>query len=436
MIFDFFKRLIEKKSVLDELKESTPLDELEYYALELNEWKFSKERGEMMDGDAYYHGYQKMLGPKFMRVLKDVGCEALNESIAWLYPYFDDTGDLRFRVFPGYEVKPFWKDTGHTELEKALRLYPVETYINRVKRVIEKVDVFDKDGVRTFIFDNGRLYPDPDMPHADYISMADSKGEVRGYNWDRLPLIPVKYNSKEIPLIRRAKQLQDAINTLMSDFANNMQENTRNTILVLKNYDGTDLGEFRRNLVTYGAVKVRSAEGADGGVSTLNIEVNASNYEIVLKLLKDALVENMRSYDAKDERMSTSPNQMNIQSMYSDIDLDANEMETELQASFEEILWFVNTYLANTGKGEFFDTPVRVIFNRDMPINESEAIENCAKSVGIISNETIVAQHPWVDDVSKELERLEAEKAEMEESDPYRAAFENTELEDEELTDE
>lgn len=39
--------------------------------------------------------------------------------------------------------------------------------------------------------------------------------------------------------------------------------------------------------------------------------------------------------------------------IYSDIDLDANDMETELQAAFEEILWFVNAHLANTGRGNF-----------------------------------------------------------------------------------
>ena len=55
-------------------------------------------------------------------------------------------------------------------------------------------------------------------------------------------------------------------------------------------------------------------------------------------------------YDAKDDRLSGNPNQMNIQSMYSDIDLDANDMETELQAAFEEILWFVNATLPISGR--------------------------------------------------------------------------------------
>ena len=56
-----------------------------------------------------------------------------------------------------------------------------------------------------------------------------------------------------------------------SDFVNNMEEDVRNTVLVLKNYDGQDLGEFRRNLTTYGAIKVRTVEGTDGGVDSLEI---------------------------------------------------------------------------------------------------------------------------------------------------------------------
>lgn len=113
--------------------------------------------------------------------------------------------------------------------------------------------------------------------------------------------------------------------------------------------------------------------------------------------------------------------------MYSDIDLDANGMETEFQAAFEDLLWFINTYLANAGLGNFFNEDVTVIFNRDILVNESEAIDNCGKSAGIISKETIVKQHPWIDDPVEELERIETEKQkDLEETDAYRAAFEST----------
>ncbi len=84
--------------------------------------------------------------------------------------------------------------------------------------------------------------------------------------------------------------------------------------------------------------------------------------------------------------------------MYSDIDLDANGIEMEFQASMEELLWFVNQHLANTGRGNFEGTEVKVIFDRDVLINETEVINNCKNSVGILSDETIVKMHPWVSD--------------------------------------
>lgn len=137
----------------------------------------------------------------------------------------------------------------------------------------------------------------------------------------------------------------------------------------LKNYDGTDLGEFRQNLATYGALKVCYDGEMKGGAEMFEIAVNAENYKAIIEIFKKALIENAMGYDAKDDSSSGNPNQMNIMSMYSDIDLDANDMETGLQATFDNILWFMNNHLANTGKGSFEGEEVNIIFNRDILIN-------------------------------------------------------------------
>ena len=289
------------------------------------------------------------------------------------------------------------------------------------------MEIFKRDGIWRYVYDGTTLTPDEQLgEHENYFSIDDGEETVE-LNWERIPLIPFKYNKQEIPLIRRVKTLQDGINTMLSDFENNMQEDARNTILILKNYDGENLGEFRRNLATYGAVKVRD----DGGVETLTVEINSENFNSILKLFKDKLIENARGYNAKDDRMGNNPNQMNIQSMYSDIDLDANGMETEFQAAFDDLIWFINQDFANTGRGDYDGEEVTIVFNRDMLINESEAIENCSKSVGILSNETIVAQHPWTTDVELELERLQKEKEEaMNQAQEYAGAFGNVQKED------
>jgi SPP1 family phage portal protein len=217
------------------------------------------------------------------------------------------------------------------------------------------------------------------------------------------------------------KSLQDGINIIESNFQNNMEEDTRNTILILHNYDGQNLAEFRRNLATYGAIKVRTVDGSDGDVKSLKIEVNAENYESILEIFRRAIIENAMGYDAKDERLNGVPNQMNILSMYSDIDLDANDMETEFQASFEDLLFYINSYLENTGEGNFDDAELNIIFNRDIMLSESEAIENCVRSEGILSRETIISQHPWIENVGAELERIKRENIENE--DIYGNSF-------------
>lgn len=459
------------------------MTERQFFAAEIKEWKESKKRKEQITGDAYYEGdhdilhrqrtiigadgklqivknlpnnrlvdnqfalmvdqktnylvgkpfsltcknrayselLNKVFDKRFNRLLKYVCEDALKGGIGWLFPYYGDDGKLAFKHFPAHEILPFWADDDHTILDCAIRLYPQEVYNGYTKEIVERVEIFKPDGIWRYIYsDPAGLVPDTLLgDHENYFS-AESEEETVELNWDRIPLIPFKYNKQEIPLIRRVKTLQDGINTMLSDFENNMQEDARNTILILKNYDGENLGEFRRNLATYGAVKVRD----DGGVETLTVEINSENFNAILKLFKDKLIENARGYNAKDDRMGNNPNQMNIQSMYSDIDLDANGMETEFQAAFNDLIWFINQDFANTGRGDYDGEEITIVFNRDMLLNESEAIENCSKSVGILSNETIVAQHPWTTDVELELERLEKEKEEaMAGAQEYAGAF-------------
>jgi SPP1 family phage portal protein len=375
-----------------------------------------------LDGDdeAYKEALSEVFNKRFMKTLKEAVKGSMNTGIGWFYPFYNQDGEFSFRYFPGYEILPIWEDSEHTRLQAAIRLYIVKMWEGQQLKDVEKVEVFDQNGVHCYILDGASLTPDNTRGESDYayVTYGDES-----FNWERIPLIPIKYNEQEIPLLNRVKSLQDGINTMLSDFENNMQEDARNTILVLKNYDGTNLGEFRRNLATYGAVKVRYDGETKGGVETLEVKVDASNYDDILRMFKKALIENAKSYDAKDDKLGANPNQMNIMSMYSDIDLDANDMETELQATFEDLLWFVNNHLMNTGSGDYSKTPMDIEFNRDIMMNEGEIIANCVQSVGIISEETILSKHPWVDDVDEELERLEAQRAkEVELYDPFAEA--------------
>ena len=370
--------------------------------------------------------YEKLLkqifNKRFHRMMKTVGENSLNGGIGWTFVHYNEQGELSFKRFKPFEIIPGWADAEHTVLDYAIRLYNVVVYEGKQKKIVEKIEVYDDKGISYFeVSTSGKLKP-VEPYFQNYFTIADDEGANVGYSWTRIPLVAWKYNPKEIPLIKMVKSLQDGLNLIESNFQNAMEEDTRNTILVLKNYDGQNLGEFRKNLAQYGAVKVRTVDGADGGVDTLQIEVNSDNYKAILEIFKKAIIENAMGYDAKDDRLAGNPNQMNIQSMYSDIDLDANNMETEFQASFEDLLWFVNCHLANNGLGDFEGEEVEIIFNRDILISEGEVIDNVNKSQDL-SLESRLAQHPWVDDVQAEMERIKKEKEENMEQ--YGLAFGN-----------
>lgn len=360
------------------------------------------------DNQAYADELKMVFNKRFHRILKNLGKDSYNGGIGWLYVYYDENGDFKIKKFHPWEVLPFWKDDDHTELDFAVRVYDVETYEGELEKVITYVEVYDTQGIHKFVLEGTTLVPD----YSTYYFELKTEDDVIPYNWNRIPLIPFKCSSTETPLLKKCKSLQDGINTVLSNFGDGMQENASgSTILIIKNYDGTDLGEFRQNVSQYKAVKIRTVEGADGGIDKLEIEVNCDNYKAILAELRKALIQNCKGYDVEELKSSGSPNEMTIKAVYSAIDIDANEIETEYQASFEELLWFVNQHLKNAGKGDFENEEVEVIFNRDMMVNESQVITDINNSSAILSKKTCISQHPYVIDVEQELKQIEEEQA-------------------------
>lgn len=366
------------------------------------------------ENEIYVKHIKDIFDKRFQRLLKNIGKDVLNCGIAWCFVYYDESGNFKLKKFSPLEVIPEWKDSEHTELDMIIRTYKMLEYkdIDTTEEVT-KVEVYTLKGVDFYILEGDRLIPEEPY-HRNYLTMGNTE-----LNWDRIPFIAFKFNEEETPLIKQVKSLQDALNLVLSNFGNAMEEDVRNTVMVLVNYDGEDLGKFRRNLATYGAVKVRSIDGVSGDLKTLQIEVNPENYKTIIAMLKKAIIENAMGYDAKDDRVGANANQMNILSMYSDIDLEANDMETEFQASFEDLLYFTDLYLKLSLNKDFSNDELEIIFDKYLPMNETERIQNILNSSDL-SLETRLANHPWVSDVDVEMNR---KNQEYEELDSYRKSF-------------
>lgn len=361
---------------------------------------FSKAPVIKCEDEEYQSLIQDLYDKRFLRTLNKVALEAYLCGISWLY-VSNNNGKLDFTKLDSTEVIPVWADNNHESLDAIIRCYSTSDMVDGELITVNKVAFYTKDEVKIFKREKDGV----DLvliSEEGYLS--DEDGVF--YSFDKIPFVYFKSSASEEPLLNRVKSLQDAINSIISNFYDNMLEDPRNSIIILKNYDGENLGEFRQKLALYGAVKVGTGpDGADGDVDTLEVNVNAENYTSILKLLKEKLVENIMGLDCKSDKSSQAPNELNIKTMYSDLELDANATELEFIASLEHLEYFFKAVHGISDSDLFSE----VHFKRNLMVNDESTVTMIQQSEGLVSLKTLLSKHPFVDDVEEELAQLKAE---------------------------
>ena len=365
------------------------------------------------ENPAYAKSLSELFDSRFRQQVKSLGKGAVKSGIAWLAPYFEDSR-LKWMRLPSTEVVPIWHDYEHTQLDAYIRVYSQVVYHGKEKKTIARVEWWDRQGVKKYkapwpIVGAPVLEPDYDSdPGTNEFSHFEIDGQP--YNWDAVPIVWCRYNEEELPLQYFIKDLIDDVNWQTSITADVLRDIAK-FIFVLKNYGGQDIGQFTRDLYEALAIEV---EG-DGGVEKLEPSLNIDAVMAFLDKNRRDLFDYGSGVDTKDPNLgSASGTAINFR--YMDLDTDCTALGAELQGAFENMKVFLDAALAIAGKGDFTGDSFHVTFNADMPVNEADIIANIRSSDGIISRYTQLANHPWVDDVEEELQRIQDEKArEMEE---------------------
>ncbi|MCW6112192.1 phage portal protein [Clostridium sporogenes] len=345
-----------------------------------------------------------ILDYKFGDKLQEIGVEASNKGIAWLQPYINNTGELKFRKHESEQIIPIYKDSTKEEIEAIIRFYYVETYEGDKKTDVKKVEYWTKDTVTYYTDYKGSLIPDIEAP---------GKGEPIGHflvngkyqSWSKVPFIPFRNNSREKNDLTFFKDLIDDYDKNTSDTSNTLDDIAR-FIYVLKNYGGTDLDEFLNDLKLYKVVKVDD----EGGVDKLSPDIDVEAVEQHLNRLKKDIYTFGKGVDKDTDKFGNSPSGIALKFLYSALDLKCDQMERKFKNAFDELFWFIAEYLKVTNKGAYDYKTAKVTFVRNMLINTSDAIKNVSDSQGIISKKTQLENHPFVSDVAEEEERLKEEE--------------------------
>ena len=359
---------------------------------------------------------EEIFTEKFKRKLKNLATDAYKKGKTYLQPTFDKEGKLEFKLRTGDKIIPFWTDEEHTELDAYILFYQIRIYdLDGNYKDVDYIEFVDDTGIYRYTQEAAnqlKKYEEDGTSsfsgHFRASQTENDKEVVKEMVWERIPLIPFKANADEYPVLKSIKGLIDGYDTTTSDLADSIGD-LPYSIKVIVNYDGQDLGELAANLYKYRMVKV--SDGGDMKTLTQTIDINAINNH--LDRLKDDICEYGRIVNDK-TAVAVNASGKALDRLYNKIDLDANDIITEFNDSLQQLLWFVKWYFKNTGKGDFENDEVEFVFNTDKPTDETTIIANCVASKGIISDETIMANHPWVTDIEQEKKQLEEEeKAQM-----------------------
>ena len=305
--------------------------------------------------------------------------------------YMNEDADICMTTLPPEEVLMIYNTKVDRKPIGAIRHYIVKDYLDPTNDV-EYVEVYTETHImKYFAYSGGTLIPDGIEEH--YFGVC--------------PVIPYCNNDEELGDFEGIIAIQDAYNAAVSDQANDF-EYTADSYLVIT-----------------GAQDTEDAEFLNMKQNRLILLPEEGEAKWLIKKTDNQTLESYKKRLTKDiHRFSNVPD-INSDEFMSDISGVALKYRWQAMEQacankerlFKESLYQRQKAICNilSIKGLHFDFgDVKPHFKRNLPVNMNEVIQLVASLRGTLSQETLLAQLPFLDSVQDELDRIEEEQ-----DDPY-----------------
>lgn len=299
---------------------------------------------------------------------------------------------IRFKALNPKEIIPIFDKTVEQNLMAVIRYYDDYDVVD--DKTYTLVEVIDGSMVRRYKMDNSFLLLE-EYPH--YFGMV--------------PIAIYKNNEEERGDFESVISLIDAYDKMESDTLNDF-EYFVDAYLALYGFtaEPEDVAQMKENRILL----------MDEGTSA----------EWLIKQTSDTYVENMKNrLDADIHKFAKCPNMADKEfaSNASGVAIKFKLLGTENLVSIKErkfkrglqqrleLMSMINSVLR-----EGFDwRGIDIIFTRNVPSNDTDIANMVNTLKDIVSEETLLAQIPFVEDVQDELERLKQEREENKELNPF-----------------
>lgn len=367
--------------------------------------------------------YQDII-PDINEFISDLAIGASIKGIEWIYLYKDLQDNLKWRVIDSIECIPIYDTEFQDELIEMIRYYRIEVIENDTIFYRNKVEIWDKEKVTyymedqegNYIFDV-ELQTNPVFYNQNTVVQLGKIKSIEYIGWGKVPFIQLSNTSKNVYDLQQVKQHIDLYDKMKSGFANNIEQ-IQEIIFAIKHRGQQNYEEFLFNLEKYRVVEVDE----DGEVKALEIQIPYEARKEFLDIVRDDIYRFGQGVDP-DKIGDGNITNVVIKARYVRLDLKGSNFIKQINIFLNEFYNFVNIYLSMKGKQLIDVKKLKYTYNKKMIFNESEQVENCVKSDGVTSTKTMLANHPWVNNVDEEIEELDKDKMQYQEDNQQN--FEN-----------
>lgn len=362
----------------------------------------------------------EVLGDAYAKKCKDLCIDASNTGIAWVHYWINDN-EFKWAVVSSQQIIPIYNNDLDKRLLSVLRCYDEidestgkTLYIYEIWNDKECV-AFKKEANSEF--DKITYYNKFEICN----TLTGIKEPTNAYkhNFGKVPFIPFANNNINMSDLENIKGLIDTYDKVYSGFVNDL-EDIQEIIFILTGYEGEDLGEFLGNLKKYKTVKLDSDIDVKGDLKTLTIDIPVEAREKLLTMTRKAIFEQGQGVDPEPGNFGNASG-VALQYLYSLLELKAGLLETEFRLGLSELVRAICDY-KGIACGNIVQTWTRTSIRNDVELSEI-----ARNSKGIISDNTIIKNHPWVEDPEKEIKEIQKQEKDLEGkySQPVRKVADN-----------
>lgn len=369
------------------------------------------------DTDARLQEYEAFLNQvcdeRFNDAFFDLAVGASNKGYEVLHIYYDDAGVLRYCVTPAEECILIYDTAYQDMLQQVIRYYRIIQTKDGRKYIRNRVEWWTAEDVTYYIQDENEMYLldstaayNP-APHWWETLRRDGVAvRKEPHHWGRVPFVVLENNGERSNDLQPIKGLMDAYDLLSSDGTNNFLDLV-DLYWVIQGYGGEAAGAIAKKLKINKAVNISDSNGR---VEAKQVELSAEGRLAWMQMLRRDIYHLGMGIDVDAETFGSAPSGVALKFRYAQLDLKANKMIPKLKRAIRELLWFVTDDYNRRHGTDYPSELISVVLTKSLITNEYETVQMVNLSKGTLSEDTLLAHHPFVEDVNLEKAALQEQR--------------------------